>query len=234
MLDHNFWKKYFSVYDVLNIVIPYQELLNKLVDELEIKRGDLILDAGSGTGNLAILIKDKGGKVVGVDFIQEGLDLHKKKDNKAIVFQCDLTGTLPFNDDYFDKIVSNNVIYTIAPEKRNAVMKEFYRVLKPGGRIVISNVKEGWKPLNIYLDHIKKDYQRIGLARLILKIFKMMTPTIKMFYYNAKIKKEGGSGNYKFMSPNEQKTLLEESGFKNVSDDILVYANQAILNVGFK
>jgi hypothetical protein len=44
MLDARFWKKYFDVYDVLNLLIPYQELLETIFDELEIKPGEKILE----------------------------------------------------------------------------------------------------------------------------------------------------------------------------------------------
>ncbi|MCX6706149.1 MAG: hypothetical protein NTV24_03560 [Candidatus Woesebacteria bacterium] len=60
MLDANFWKKYFKTYDILNIVIPYRELIEKFIKELAISRGDLVLDAGAGTGNLAIKFKQLG------------------------------------------------------------------------------------------------------------------------------------------------------------------------------
>jgi len=56
MLDSKFWKRYFKVYDVLNLLIPYQELLNTICDELDIKPGEKILEAGCGTGNLALKI----------------------------------------------------------------------------------------------------------------------------------------------------------------------------------
>ena len=44
MLDSKFWKRYFKVYDVLNLLIPYQELLNTICDELDIKPGEKILE----------------------------------------------------------------------------------------------------------------------------------------------------------------------------------------------
>lgn len=234
MLDKNFWKKYFEVYDVLNIVIPYQELLKTLCNKLDVKTGDLILDVGSGTGNLAILLKERGARVIGIDFSQVGLECHKRKDITAEVICCDIVQQLPFQDNYFDRIVSNNVLYTIHPEKRIEVMKELHRVLKPEGKIVISNIKEGWKPFVIYFDHIKKEYMRVGLIKLFFKILKMIIPTIKMFYFNAKINKEGSGGGYGFMKQGGQKTLLENVGFIKVSQDELVYTKQAILNFGFK
>ena len=44
MLDSKFWKRYFKVYDVLNLLIPYQELLETICDELDIKPGEKILE----------------------------------------------------------------------------------------------------------------------------------------------------------------------------------------------
>ena len=38
MLDSKFWTKYFKVYDVLNLLIPYQELLETICNELDIKK----------------------------------------------------------------------------------------------------------------------------------------------------------------------------------------------------
>ena len=59
MLDSNFWKRYFKVYDVLNLLIPYQELLNTICDELEIRPEERILEAGCGTGNLALKVEER-------------------------------------------------------------------------------------------------------------------------------------------------------------------------------
>ena len=50
-LDEKFWEKYFKVYDVLNVVIPYKELMAELEKELDLKQDDVVLDVGSGTGN---------------------------------------------------------------------------------------------------------------------------------------------------------------------------------------
>ena len=155
MLNTNFWKKYFAVYDFLNVLEPYQKLLAAFVEAFGDVRGKKILDAGAGTGNLAALLEKCGAKVVGLDFSKEGLEIFKKKlPNSQTIFH-DLTKPLPFPDKSFDAVVSNNTIYTLPLETRPAVFKEFFRVLKPNGKIVVSNVREGWKPLTIYLAHIR-------------------------------------------------------------------------------
>lgn len=55
MFDSTFWKQYFTVYDALNLAAPYQELMAELEKELELKPDDIVLDVGSGTGNLLTL-----------------------------------------------------------------------------------------------------------------------------------------------------------------------------------
>jgi len=233
MLDTSFWKKYFRVYDVLNIVIPYQELMQNIITSLDPRKNELILDAGSGTGNLSILLKLKGADVVSIDSAQAGCDIHRSKDPNARIKCCDLLVKLPFPDQYFDKIACNNVLYSIHPSKRAFVISEFNRILKPGGRLVLSNLKEGWKPINIYLEHIKKDVTALGIIKVIMKATRLVSPTIKMFYYNSIINKASGKKQIRFMLPNEQTELLEDNGFQNISTK-QVYANQAIMNVAVK
>lgn len=234
MLDHRFWKEYFKVYDVLNLVIPYQELLGEITKEADIKKGELVFDAGSGTGNLAMKIKEAGGGVIGMDISKEGIEAHKQKDLEARTFLGSLTEKLPFQSEYFDKICSNNVIYTIPQEKRDGLMKELFRVLRPGGKIVITNIHHGFSPLKIYFEHIKKEKKKKGLAFVVRNIAMLASPTIKMFYFNRKIKKEHHEGDFSFFAPDEQRELLERAGFKNISKTKSVYADQGILNSGYK
>ncbi|PIR43223.1 hypothetical protein COV24_03880 [candidate division WWE3 bacterium CG10_big_fil_rev_8_21_14_0_10_32_10] len=72
MLSKKFWEKYFKTYDVLNVLIPYQELLDTIIDKLKVKPGEKILDAGSGTGNLAIKLEMLGAQVTGVEYFKKG------------------------------------------------------------------------------------------------------------------------------------------------------------------
>ncbi|MCR4276746.1 MAG: class I SAM-dependent methyltransferase [Candidatus Roizmanbacteria bacterium] len=234
MLDTKFWHRYFQVYDVLNMVIPYQELLVSVCDELEIKSGERILEAGSGTGNLALKIKERGGAPVGIDMSQEGISIHKKKDPGTEVVLGNLTDKLPFQDNSFDKICSNNTLYAIPRDKRGSVMKEFYRILKPGGKVVISNIIDSFSPFAIYREHISKEFKRNGLVYVLRNILKFIKPTIKMFYYNHLIRKEHGDGDFDFFKEGEQKKLLEENGFGNISDEKKVYAGQAVLTSAYK
>lgn len=235
MLDRKFWAKYFEVYDVLNELIPYQELMQDIVDALEVKKGDLILDAGSGTGNVSMRLEKLGAHVVALDFSEEGQKVHKKKKPKQTEFVlADLTEDFSFPNNYFDKIVSNNVLYTLPKEKREDVFHEFYRILKPGGKVVISNPSINFKPITIYFDHIKKDIKKNGLFKTIHKIFKFIYSTGRMFLYNYKIKKEDKVGLYDFFTIEEKKKIFKKVGFTKISESVLVYSNQGILNYAYK
>jgi len=229
MLDVKFWKNYFDVYDVLNELIPYQELLEKIVEHLNLKESDLVLDAGSGTGNLSVLIEKTGARVVGIDFSNVGVSIHKRKIPNADVRIGDLTQPLPFPDNHFDKICSNNVIYTIPIEKRPNLFKEFYRVLKPGGVIVISNIHKSFSPSRIYTDHVRREFMQNPLASA-YRLVKFVSPTVKMFSYNKKITKENTSGSYDFLDIHDQHRLLKDAGFSRISEGEYVYAGQAVLN----
>ena len=189
MLNSKFWANYFKVYDVLNLLIPYQELLETICQELEIKPGEKILEAGCGTGNLALKIKERGAKVVGLDNCQEALDIYRKKDPTAELVLADLAKKLPFPDNYFDKIASNNTLYAIPREKQLFTLKELYRILEPLGKIIIANPKKRAKILPIYFLHIKESLKKVGFQKTLKNLLKVFLQTIKMIYFNLQIKK---------------------------------------------
>lgn len=234
MLDSKFWARYFKVYDTLNLLIPYQELLETICNELDIKSGEKILEAGCGTGNLAIKIKEKGGDVIGLDNCKEALEIYKKKDPGAKTILADLTEKLPFPDNYFDKIACNHTLYAISREKQLATLREFYRVLKPRGKVVLVNPIKKGNPLKIYWEGIKKSIKRFGYFKTIKNIIFLILPTIKILFYNAKIKRESEKGSYYFFDFNEQEELLRRANFTNISPTKLVYANQSILTTALK
>ena len=75
MDDKLFWAKYFKTYDILNEAIPYQRLLEDFLGSLNIDGDDLILDAGSGTGNFCIRLNECGAIPVGFDFSEKALEM---------------------------------------------------------------------------------------------------------------------------------------------------------------
>lgn len=234
MLTSKFWEKYFKVYDVLNELYPYQDLARLIVNRLEVREGEQILDLGSGTGNIAMLVKGGGGEINGIDISSEGIKLHKAKDSDARLIVGDISAILPYQDAFFDKLYSNNALYTISRNKREDIFKELYRVLKPGGKIIISNVKEGFEPFAIYKDHVSQSVKKLGFFKTVFKMIKFVGPTVKILYYNKLITQENTTGQYDFFKNGEQREMLEKAGFINVDSDVSVYSDQGVLSSAVK
>jgi SAM-dependent methyltransferase len=124
-----------------------------------LKEGETVLDLGSGGGiDVFFASKKVGpkGKVIGIDMtekmIKKSRETAKKYGYKNVDFRLGEIENLPIEDNSIDTIISNCVI-NLSPDKEK-VFKEAYRVLKHGGRIMISDlVTEGELP-----DEIKKSF----------------------------------------------------------------------------
>jgi ubiquinone/menaquinone biosynthesis C-methylase UbiE len=124
----------------------------------DLKPGETVVDLGSGAGFDAFLAaKSVGpdGTVIGVDMTPEMIDKAQKNaeklDVRSVEFRLGEIERLPVEDDTADVVVSNCVI-NLSPDKR-AVYGEIFRILRPGGRISISDVlRSGELPEKIKLD----------------------------------------------------------------------------------
>lgn len=110
----------------------------QLADAAEIASGDRVLDVGCGTGVFsreAATRSGGGGNVTGVDLNESMLAVAKSM-NPDIDWQVGDATNLPFPDKSFDVVASQFMLMFVS--ERTAVLKEMWRVLVPGGRLVVA------------------------------------------------------------------------------------------------
>ena len=113
--------------------------LRETLSRLELQPGESLLDVGCGTGALleALLATGREAQLSGADLSPEMLEVARSRLGKAVLLKQSHAESLPFPDEAFDVVVSTNAFHYF----RNppAALEEMARVLRPRGRIVITD-----------------------------------------------------------------------------------------------
>lgn len=169
-----------------------------LLNALQIKPGEKLLDIGAGTGLLAEYAAQRAGPegaVIGIDPLPLRIQIARRKAQKNLAFETGNAEDLSrFADASFDAVYLNAVFHWI-PNKKLA-LREIHRVLRPGGRLGLSTVS-------------REHQTQLGAIRV-----KVMSREPFASYARAL---QGGPG---WVSAAELENLLLEAGFSVQSIDI--------------
>ena len=107
--------------------------ISKLIDCLKLDYGEFVLDAGGGTGRIGSALRKIGMNIIVVDASFRMLQLARgEKDLRSV---CCLAENMAFQNESFDRIMMIDTFHHVRNQIKT--VKELWRIVKPGGRIVI-------------------------------------------------------------------------------------------------
>lgn len=188
------------MYDVMNRVMTagLDVRWRRLTAEAAVRKGDRVLDAACGTGDLAIAdVKAGAGRVTGLDFSAEMLARARKKSASIEWIQGDMLA-LPFADETFDAATVGFGVRNV--ENLELGLRELRRVLRPGGRLAILEITQPRGAL--------RPFYSLWFDRIIPALGKVLPGGDAYTYLPASVKR--------FPTAERLADLLREAGFADV------------------
>lgn len=156
-----FWSAYWKIYGALCRIRPYQRLVGRGTELLQVKAGGKYLDlaCGPGISTHAIVASARGGRVevIGLDYSQSALEIARRRYPGIEFVFGDFSQPLPFRPGEFDGVFANNALYLA--QDPVLLFARIHQVLKAGGRLVMSNPRAGAKLSAIMKGHIRMSYE---------------------------------------------------------------------------
>ena len=192
------------VYDVMNrvITVGLDVRWRRLAAESAVRKGDRVLDAACGTGDLAIAgLKAGAGRVTGLDFSEQMLERARRKTpprKDALEWvQGDMLA-LPFADETFDAATVGFGVRNV--DDLELGLRELRRVLRPGGRLAILEITQPRGTL--------KPFYSLWFDRVVPLLGKVLPGGDAYTYLPASVKR--------FPTAERLADLLREAGFGDV------------------
>jgi ubiquinone/menaquinone biosynthesis C-methylase UbiE len=110
-----------------------------MLEWLNPKEGEMILDNACGGGALSLKIAEKGCEVKGIDILEKAINGAKhlaEREKIACEFEIGTAEDLPYLDGYFDKVICSSSLEHFKDDIK--ALKEMHRVLKPNGGVVLT------------------------------------------------------------------------------------------------
>lgn len=150
------WAPYYDLFTNIMTFGQARRLRRVTIDQAWIKLGDSVLDVGCGTGEVTLPAKmrAKHGKVYGIDPAPEMIAAARNKAARKqldIDFRIGVIEALPFPDSSMDVVTSSLMMHHLPKDLKVRGLAEIYRVLKPGGRLLIADFM---RPTGAFLNHV--------------------------------------------------------------------------------
>ena len=229
----SFWGRYFSFYDTLNEAIPYREMITTNVDRLAVAAPARVLDAGTGTGNVAVELLKRGVDVTGIDFVESALEACRRKAPGGTFQFGDLSKPLPFPDDDFDGVVCCCVLHLIDEDARALAVRELARVARPGAMVVITVFGAGFKSMKVYRETLRRHHRAHGFFSSVGFGVRYAIASSRILYYVRQIRKREQAGVHKFLTADATRALLVDAGLEETAVEP-IFAGQCWIGVGRK
>lgn len=120
-------------------------ILDEFLDPLS--GADRLLDAGCGPGTAVLQRLSEEAEAVGLDFSRAQLSLAADSVPAAGLVHGEMTA-LPFRDGAFDAVTAFDSIVHVPRREHQTVLEEFARVVRPGGRVLVSEAPEAFERVN--------------------------------------------------------------------------------------
>lgn len=133
------------LYDpVFRLTMPERSLRATVLDQARIGAGYSVLDVGSGTGALLLLLSQRnpGASLVGLEPDADMMELATKKSRQvqaAIRWTSGSALGLPFQSQAFDRVLITFVLHHLGTSNKERALAEIFRVLRPGGQLHIAD-----------------------------------------------------------------------------------------------
>ena len=151
--------------------------LEKILSIIGLPAGGTLLDAGGGTGRVAEVLRPHIDQVIVADL---SMGMLSQAHGKGLPAVCTPTERLPFPDDFFERVLMVDALHHVYNQAATA--RELWRVLKPGGRLVIEepDIRRFSVKLVALAEKLALMRSRIVSARRISNLFAFDNATIKL------------------------------------------------------
>lgn len=233
---HAFWRDYLIgsdaalSFELMTSISPYEDLMKCQVEGLDLRAGDVVVDLGSGTGAFPRYLAAKNGPsahVIAIDYVREGLirgraALASDEARQHVCFleanldPSDGSAGLPLRSQAADSVLASLLLSYV--RKPAVLLREAYRVLRPGGRLVVSTLCRDADMSKLYRDGLQE--LRAGRACEVLpSISSDEIERSARAYLNeaSRLLDLEEAGVFRFMDPEELGALVRSVGFSEVT-----------------